>query len=287
LKAFLNIAGKSLFYLGFCLFVINIIGLFISLRNESIYQVRTGFADDIILTEKELYHRINKPVIDKKEYITNLNEAVNRGIAHYWRDAGINKYNLRIPFYENYLLFIASYLNPEEYLKYEFVNYKRAIERGIGLCSQQAIIVSEILKGKSIPSFIIGLSGHVVLRARVEENRDEWWVLDPDYGVVIPYDIGFIENNPKIIGPFYAKAGYKQKTIVMLEKIYEKKGNVVSRKQGARGYQFKRWRDEPRFYYFKWLIPCTLMTPMIIFYICRRRNKNSFSASKSHIDKLE
>ena len=43
-------------------------------------------------------------------------------------NAGINKYNLRIPFYENYLLFIASYLNPEEYLKYEFVDYRKAIE---------------------------------------------------------------------------------------------------------------------------------------------------------------
>jgi hypothetical protein len=271
LKAFLNIAEKSVFYLGLCLFVINIIGLFISLRNESIYQERTGFADDIILTEKELYHRINKSVINKKKYITNLNEAVNHGIAHYWRDAGINKYNLRVPFYENYLLFIASYLDPKVYLKYEFVDYRKAIERGIGLCSQQAIIVSEILMEKNIPSFIIGLSGHVVLRAQVDENLDEWWVLDPDYGVVIPYDIDFIENNPNLIRPFYAKAGYNLKTIANLEKIYDKKGNVVSRKQGARGYQVKRCQDEPRFYFYKWMIPCILMIPSIILFILRRR----------------
>ena len=117
MKVFLNLTVKTLFYLGFFLFIINIIGLFISLRNESIYQEKnTSFANDIILTEKEFYDRINKAVIDKKEYITNLNEAVNQGIAKYWRNAGINKYNLRIPFYENYLLFIASYLNPEEYL---------------------------------------------------------------------------------------------------------------------------------------------------------------------------
>ncbi len=139
MKVFLNLTEKILFCLGFCLFIINIIGLFISLRNESIYQEKSG----IHLTEKELYHSINKTVMDKKEYITNLNEAVNQGIAHYWRDAGINKYNLRIPFYENYLLFIASYLDPEEYLKYEFYDYRRAIERGVGSCSQQAIIVMD------------------------------------------------------------------------------------------------------------------------------------------------
>ena len=261
---------KSLFYLGFCLFIINLFGLFISLRNESIYQEKnTSFANDIILTEKEFYDRINKAVIDKKEYITNLNEAVNQGIAKYWQNAGINKYNLRIPFYENYLLFIASYLNPEEYLKYEFISYRRAIERGVGLCSQQAIIVSEILLEKNIPSFIVGLSGHVVLRAQVDENRDEWWVLDPDYGVVIPYDIDFIENDPKTIRPFYAQAGYKQKTTAKLEKIYGKKGNFVSNEQGARGYQIKRYRDEPIFYFLKWIIPCMLITPSILLFMIR------------------
>jgi len=80
---------------------------------------------------------------------------------------------------------------------------------------------------KNIPSFIIGLSGHVVLRAQTDANRDQWWVLDPDYGVIIPYDIDIIENNPKIIRRFYAQAGYKLKTIALLEKIYDKKGNVV------------------------------------------------------------
>jgi hypothetical protein len=266
---------KSLFYLGFCLFIINIIGLFFSLRNELIYQEKnTTFANDIILTEKEFYDRVNKPVIDKKLYITNLNEAVNQGIAKYWRNAGINKYNLRIPFYENYLLFIASYLNPEEYLKYEFVDYRKAIERGVGLCSQQAIIVSEILLEKSIPSFIVGLSGHVVLRAQVDKSLDEWWVLDPDYGVVIPYDIDIIENNTKIIRPFYAQAGYKQKIIKKLEKIYEKEGNAVMSEQGAKGYQIKRCSNEPRFYFLKWIIPCILMTTPIFLFLIRRRNRN-------------
>lgn len=275
MKVFLNLTVKTLFYLGFFLFIINIIGLFISLRNESIYQEKnTFFTNDIILTEKEFYDRINKAVIDKKEYITNLNEAVNQGIAKYWHNAGINKYNLRIPFYENYLLFIASYLNPEEYLKYEFVDYRKAIERGIGLCSQQAIIVSEILREQSIPSFIVGLSGHVVLRAQVDKSHDEWWVLDPDYGVVIPYDIDIIENNTKLIRPFYAQAGYKQKKINKLENIYEKEGNAVMSEQGAKGYQIKRCSNEPRFYFLKWIIPCILMTTPIFLLLIRRRDRN-------------
>ena len=271
MKVFLNLIEKFLFLLGFCLFIINIIGLFISLRNESIYQEKAG----INLTEKELYQRINKTVTDKKEYITDLTKAVHQGIAHYWRDAGINKYNLRIPFYENYLLFIASYISPEEYLKYEFYDYRRAIERGVGLCSQHAIIVSEILLEKRIPSFIIGLSGHVVLRAQVDADRDEWWVLDPDYGVVIPHDIDIIEKNPKIIRSFYAQAGYKLKTIASLGKIYEKiEGYVVRSEQGARGYRIKRYRAENIFYLLKWIIPCIFIVTSIILFFIRRRNVN-------------
>jgi hypothetical protein len=276
LKVFLNVTVKSLFCLGFFLFITNIIGLFISLRNESIYQEKnTYFANDIVLTEKEFYDRINKTTIDKKEYITNLNQAVNQGVAKYWRNAGIDKYNLRIPFYENYLLFIASYLNPEEYLKYEFVDYRKAIERGVGLCSQQAIIASEILLEKSIPSYIVGLSGHVVLRAQVDKSSDEWWILDPDYGVVIPYDIDIIENNTAIIRPFYAQAGYKQKTISKLENIYEEEGNAVkSLEQGVRGYQIKRSRNEPIFYFLKWIIPSILMTMPLYLFLTRRRYRN-------------
>ncbi|MGD1975799.1 MAG: hypothetical protein PVG73_17150, partial [Desulfobacterales bacterium] len=64
MKVFLNVTVKSLFCLGFFLFITNIIGLFISLRNESIYQEKnTFFTNDIILTEKEFYDRINKAVI--------------------------------------------------------------------------------------------------------------------------------------------------------------------------------------------------------------------------------
>jgi glycosyltransferase involved in cell wall biosynthesis len=273
-----NIAGKSTLLLGLCLFAINIVGLFISLRNESIYKEKTEFANDIILSEKEFYQKVNKPIVDKKEYVVELNQAVNQGIAHYWRDEGINKYNIRIPLHENYLLFIAGYLDPEEYRKYEFVDYRKAIERGIGLCSQQAIIMSEILMKKNIPSFITGLSGHVVLRAQVDENRDEWWVLDPDYGIIIPYDIDFIENDPKVIRPFYEQAGYNQKQIDLLENIYAKEGNVVSKEQGARGYQFKRFRDEPRFYFFKWVIPIILIVPALIRFCFKKKDRKKKSA---------
>ena len=166
----LKTAEKIALYLGLCLFTINIAGLFISLRNESIYKAKTEFANDIILSEKEFYQKLNQPIVDKKEYVVELNKAVNQGIAHYWRDEGINKYNIRIPLHENYLLFIASYLDPKEYRKYEFVDYRKAIERGIGLCSQQAIIISEILMKKNIPSFIIGLSGVAISACKVNST---------------------------------------------------------------------------------------------------------------------
>jgi hypothetical protein len=108
----------------------------------------------------------------------------------------------------------------------------------------------------------------------VNADRDEWWVLDPDYGVVIPHDIDIIEKNPKIIRSFYAQAGYKLKTIASLGKIYEKKGNVVRSEQGAKGYRIKRFRAEHIFYYLKWIIPCIFVVTSILLFFIRRRNIN-------------
>ena len=202
-----KIVLRVCFVIGAVLVVINMYGLFSSLRNDEIYEENTYFKNDIILTEEQVFDAINAEIDDKKLYVIEVNQAISDGIAHYWDDEGIHTYNLRVPYYENYLLYAASYIKPEIYLKYEFMGYKRAIERGVGLCSQHAIIMAEVLEIAKIPSKIVGLSGHVVVTALVDYNGDEWWIIDPDYGVIIPHSLSDIEQEPQIIVPFYAKRG--------------------------------------------------------------------------------
>ncbi len=154
-----------------------------------------------------------------------MNDAVYRGVVHYWPETGeaVDRYRLRVPVYENYLLYLASYIRPDYFEKYEFVSARKALERGIGLCSQQAMAVRGAMKRNGVPARIVLLSGHVVVTAEVD--RGEWWVLDPDYGVVIPKSISEIERDPEIIRPYYRAKGYGDRIIDELAAIYGPEGN--------------------------------------------------------------
>jgi len=256
--------SAGLFFLAIVLVSCNVAGLVTSLRNDAIYSEQNVlFPDDIALTEKEVRDAIAAPAADRKSYVTAVNHAINKGIAHYlWLDEGIEKYNLRIPFHENYILFIASYVIPQHYRKYEFRDYRRAIERGVGLCSQHAIIVAEILREKGIASAIISMPGHVVATARVDDARNEWWILDADYGVVLPYDIEAIRAQPRIIAPYYRSRGHGEQTVADLVSIYGRDAQVFP--NGARNYGDKIYWAETAAYALIWIVPGLLMIPFAV-----------------------
>ena len=132
------------------------------------------------------------------------------------------------------------------------------------MCSQHAIIESEILNERGISSRMIGLSGHVVLQTHVDEKQNEWWVLDPDYGVVIPYSLEAIETNPNLIAPFYSKAGYSERTITTLVDIYDQEGNMLFHEKGVKGYASKTSAIESASYIAIWGTPLLLgLLPII------------------------
>lgn len=241
------------------LIIINCIGLVTSLRNSEIYsESSTLFKNDISLTEEEVIQELDKKELSDKEYAIKANETINNGIAHYWVDEGISKYNLRIPFYENYILFTASYISPSSFEKYEYCDYRKALERGVGLCSQHSIILSEFLSANDINNRIVGLSGHVVVMAQIDAENDIWWILDPDYGVTIKYNLDEIEENPAIIREFYLKKGYSSENVDMLIDIFEKDGNSISTSDKTycsnKKYYFERLS-----YISIWLIPILIL----------------------------
>jgi len=265
---------KISFWVGIILISVNIFGLFIPLGNDAIYTEKAVLfnndisqdPNDINLLKKVL--SINE-VENRKDYVAEVVKAVNKNIAHYWRDKGRYKYSLTIPFYENYLLWLAQYFYPKVYKKYEFCDYQKAIERKVGLCSQHSIIICGILEDKKIPCKIVGLSGHVVAEAEV--GKETWWICDGDYGVVIPYSIQEIERKPELIIPYYrnkliysnyAKASEKNNLITLskMVKIYGKEGNKIT--DGVTGYcSKKKYFIEKISYYLIWAIPIILMCP--------------------------
>jgi hypothetical protein len=263
-------ASASLFFLALVLISSNIAGLITSLRNDEILSEKDVlFPADITLTERQVHDVIETPVADRKSYAIAVTRAINRGIAHYlWLDEGIRKYNLHVPFYENYILFVAGYLIPDYYRKYEFRDYRRAIERGVGLCSQHAIIVAEILREKGMASAIVsmpsreGVPGHVVAMARVDDARNEWWILDADYGVVLPYGIEAIRAQPDIVAPYYRSRGYDEQTVATVVSNYGKDARVFS--DGARNYGVMTYWAEAAAYVMIWIIPGFLAIPFAV-----------------------
>src|SRR4029078_12986240 len=107
---------KIIFALGVFLLVINIYGLFKTLRNPEIYSeektLRNRISDITIRYPQIKDSLVRQDHESVKDFAIRINKVVNNGFAHYWKEEGISKYNLRVPVWENYLLYAASYINP-------------------------------------------------------------------------------------------------------------------------------------------------------------------------------
>jgi hypothetical protein len=263
--------------IGIILIINNFVGVFVNLRNPAIYTDPTNeFSNDITLTEAQFYQGLNQISGDRAQVLTQMNALVNQGIAHNWHDYNVAKYNLTVPFYENYILWGTSFIYPDLFVKYQFVDYHRAVERGVGLCSQESFVLTGILRERGIKADIVGLDGHVVVTAPVDAAQKVWWILDPDYGVVIPNNIAAIENNPELIRPYYAAKGYTVKKVDTLVSYYGKEGNKVT--DGIIGYSRFRYYYEYVSYAMIWIIPLILLLPLGISTAQRLIKKGSPTA---------
>jgi len=259
------------FSVGLLLLAVNSISLFVPLRHPDIDTEKlTGFKNDISIdfgTATKLLENLNPA--DTRKYVIQVTDIFNRGIAHYWPDDGKKKYNLTIPIYENYILYILQFIYPNIYEKYEYCNYEKALERGIGLCSQQSIAITDFLNKKGVKAKIVGLDGHVLTTVLVDIEKDEWWILDPDFGVVVPQGLAEIEKNPKIVKPYYEKKLGKEEGILdKIIEIYGSSGNEIYSDAiiGNVGYIDCNWKKvliEWLSSFLIWAIPIIFILPFI------------------------
>lgn len=282
----LRFVSGILFCIGVALLGVNIAGFFVPLKNPDVYRGEYGYLKKrVTLTEDQLWAAtIRGRNESAKEYVLRLNKAVNEGIAHYWENEGTSEYSLRIPAQENYLLFLASYVYPQQYAKYEYCDYRKAIRRGVGLCSQQVIIVAGLLGDQGIKCRIAHLGGHVVALAEVDEGV--WWIADPDFGVVAPHALAEVESDPGIIKPAYKQKGYSDDVVGSLSGLYGREHNRVY--GGIREYRFwKIYEIERLSYILIWVIPVMMMTPYLVPRGKSPSNRRTVSASKNPGSGLE
>jgi len=266
-----KLPGFTTFVLSILLLVINLTGVVIPLRNPAVYEgleyagkVRTPqYSAEEIYTQMDRIESIDEQY---PEYVKRLTKLIFDGTVHYWEENEENNaFNLRIPIHENYLIYFSNlFLGDRQ--NYEFCRAERAIERSTCVCSQSSKILADILGKNRVPAHIVGLEGHVVTRARVDKETNQWWILDADYGVVIEHDIDEIEANPALVQEPYEAQGYSQGVIDALVDIYGPEGNIIIDEN-------LQCEGEDHLYLLKWLIPSLGILPFASFLILHQIRK--------------
>mgnify|MGYP000865829117 CR=1 FL=1 len=254
---------NALFLLGIGLMALNLIGLVTPPRSsELINETATYFVNDLTLSEQEFYQRLE--VLDpshRADYLTQLSRLVSESVMHYWQDEHRAEYRILLPWSENFILRALAYVNPKYFAMYEFQDHRKAIARGVGLCSQHSIITAGFLAEQGIPAKLIELHGHVILTAEVDEGQ--WWLLDPDYGLVLPFSLQEAEENPAEVAQFYYRAGFSDYDVDKVEEFFRTDNNIIF-DGGAESYQTWLFVIEKISYVAKWAIPVGLLLPVFL-----------------------
>jgi len=263
---------KILFVSGMVLLGINIFGLFKTMRNPALYTEEVTLRNrigDVTIEYPEIRELLKREETESNiDFAVRINKVVNDGMAHYWKARGIRKYNLRVPVWENYLLNLASYINHEKYGRYEFSSYKKNLERGVGLCSTHSIVVKGVLLDHGIKAELLDVGGHHVV-VRAELNDTATWILDPDFGIVVPYDTAAISADPELVrapyrdlaASYYADAVDPYTTQILVD-IFGDRLHV---------YEVNN-PFESISYWAIWIIPFLCMVPYVL-YLQRRRKQ--------------
>jgi len=275
-KLFWRYLFVSFFTTGAFLVALNIYGEFVSLRNP---KINAGIMHFNILRKpqespEQVFNQIDKRSTESnEEYAYRLTDLVYSATVHKWEDVtDYTEYNHQVPPRENYFLWALSYLNPGTYRFYQFCNPYKAIDRGVMICSQATEVMVELWKKTGFEARNIVLDGHVVAEAQVAREKDTWWILDADFGVVLEHNIKFLEEHPEVIAQKYVDAGYDPKTAKMVAEFYGKAGNYVQTNVGI-------CRVEDRLYKWKWYLPVGLLILSTLYFgWIGFRGNNLFSA---------
>jgi len=267
----MKIFSKIILVFGLLLLGINIFGLFKTMRNPAVYSEEKTIRNrinDITIKYPEILDQLKRKQNESNiDFAVRTNKVVNDGFIHYWKTEGIDKYHERVPVWENYLLYAASYIDSQKYKMYEFSNYKKNLERGVGLCSTHSTIVKGVLLDNGMKAELLDVGGHHVV-VRAELNDTVTYILDPDYGIVVPFDTAAITANPELVRVPYSKLAalyYPDAkdpyTTDFLVEIFGHRKHV---------YSVDNWFENFS-YWAIWIIPFLLMVPYGLERVKRNR----------------
>lgn len=255
------------------LLLINAFGLLRPLRSPDV-DGYVDFAGGRNSTYGEAIRRLEEldgSARDARGFLTEATRVVHRGMAHVdpadVRRHGLAHYRMRVPLSENWLLFALSYLKPDTYENYEFCDYRKALERGTGRCGQQALALVGFLSECGFETGFVRLGGHVIAMAKAGERG--WYLLDPDYGGVVPYGLAEAESDPAGVLRHYWTSVAEQRRV---DELFEPEGNSVlyggPEARWGRAYPIERVA-----YASKWAVPLVLIACALLPAALHRRGE--------------
>ena len=262
LNIFRNLFFIAAFLTGLGLTVTNVYGLYQSMR-PLLPADELRFINDVSLSYEETLNGVQK--IDReseKEYAARLTRVIAQGLAHInWNKYDNTRYNQLIPIWENYFLyFMGKFSGIPEFKRYHYSNYQKSLKRGIGICGDAAMIMSQLLDKQDIKNQILTFPGHVVVAAQFDGKE---FMFDPDFGVALVNSPDKIHDSPWIVNKYYKQQKYSDREIRNLNAVY---GNEYQRWNGVEHFIFKKYYFEKISYMLKWPLPFLMIIFSLMYF---------------------
>ena len=210
-----------------------------------------------------------------RPFMEKATELYAEGIEYEWP-----AHKARVDVADNWILWAMAWLDPllvranltnveGLFSAYESISWERALGRGYGICSQNALGFADLLSSRyGIEADVIGLQGHVVVEA-------QGLLLDPSVGLMVPMDVEEAEEREesrKGVTQLYEQAfpegGTTRTCDVRRNLVNETRFSELGqfddavgnqRIDGVKGYRPKIYYLERASEWLKWGIPAILL----------------------------
>ena len=94
----------------------------------------------------------------EQDYAKRATRVIASGMAHiHWELYAPSRFHQTVPIWENYILYaMGKWSGIPEFERYHFSSSEKSIERGIGICGDASILLSQILNENGIHDFFFG-----------------------------------------------------------------------------------------------------------------------------------
>ena len=243
----------SILLVSATLILINLYGLTQDIRPTEFASNELRFGEsDITLTKEELLSQVKRNANESDaEYSARLTGLISSGLAHiHWERYETTKFHQLVPIWENWIIhFMGQFSGIPEYERYHYANPYKSMERGIGICGDASMIMTQLLEENGIEANMLTFPGHVVVSANI--NGEEI-IFDPDFGVVLPFSPQQLSSNVSTAATLYMNKGYTEEDKSFFLNAYSQPYVVWA---GPEEFITKKFYFEKVAYIFMWLLP--------------------------------